>query len=65
MSSNQLTVYSTRSVVPALELNGYDLLTKELNVIGTEPGVYEYETYTSQPPIPTDCFPFAWWLHGE
>ncbi|EXL52769.1 hypothetical protein FOCG_08532 [Fusarium oxysporum f. sp. radicis-lycopersici 26381] len=62
---NLLTVCTTPFVVPALELDGYDLLAKELNVIGTDPGVAEYETYTSQPPIPIDCSRLVWWLHDE
>ncbi|EXK23399.1 hypothetical protein FOMG_19821 [Fusarium oxysporum f. sp. melonis 26406] len=48
---NLPTIYTTPSIVPALELDEYDLLAQELNVIGTEPDVDEYETYTSQPPI--------------
>ncbi|KAG7416610.1 Zinc finger BED domain-containing protein DAYSLEEPER [Fusarium oxysporum f. sp. raphani] len=59
------TVYTTPSIVPALELDEYDLLAQELNVIGTEPDVDEYETYTSQPPIPIDCPPLVWWLLDE
>ncbi|RKK14056.1 hypothetical protein BFJ67_g17976 [Fusarium oxysporum f. sp. cepae] len=44
---NLPTVYTTSSIVPALELDEYDLLAQELNVIGTEADVDEYETYTS------------------
>ncbi|KAF6518215.1 hypothetical protein HZS61_002293 [Fusarium oxysporum f. sp. conglutinans] len=62
---NLPTVYTTPSIVPALELDEYDLLAQELNVIGTEPDVDEYETYTSQPPIPIDCSPLVWWLRDE
>jgi hypothetical protein len=46
-------------------MDEYDLLAQELNVIGTEPDVDEYETYTSQPPIPIDCSPLVWWLRDE
>ncbi|KAJ3542069.1 hypothetical protein NM208_g2343 [Fusarium decemcellulare] len=38
----------------------YDLLAQELDVIGTEPDVDEYETYTSQSPIPIDFSLLAW-----
>jgi hypothetical protein len=62
---NLPTVYTTPSIVPALELDEYDPLAQELNVIGTEPDVDEYETYTSQPPIPIDCSPLVWWLRDE
>ncbi|KAF5988483.1 high-osmolarity-induced transcription protein 1 [Fusarium bulbicola] len=62
---NLPTVYTTPSIVPVLELDEYDLLAQELNVIGTEPDVDEYETYTSQPPIPIDCSPLVWWLRDE
>ncbi|KAH6954010.1 hypothetical protein BKA56DRAFT_625231 [Ilyonectria sp. MPI-CAGE-AT-0026] len=56
---NLPTVYATPSILPALELDEYDLLAQELNVIGTEPDVDEYETYASQSPIPIDCSPFT------
>ncbi|KAG7403201.1 hypothetical protein Forpe1208_v016468 [Fusarium oxysporum f. sp. rapae] len=62
---NLPTIYTTPSIVPALELDEYDLLAQELNVIGTEPDVDEYETYTSQPPIPIDCSPLVWCLRDE
>lgn len=62
---NLRTVYTTPSLIPALELDEYDLLAQELDIIGTEPNVDEYETYTSQPPIPIDCSPLAWWLRDE
>ncbi|KAM9873933.1 hypothetical protein VDGL01_11997 [Verticillium dahliae] len=38
---------------------------QELDIIGTEPGIDEYEAYTSQSPIPIDCSPLAWWLRNE
>jgi hypothetical protein len=62
---NLPTVYTIPSIVPALELDEYDLLAQELNVIGTEPEVDEYDTYTSQSPIPIDCSPLVWWLRDE
>ncbi|KAJ3454605.1 hypothetical protein MRS44_013205 [Fusarium solani] len=62
---NLPTVYTTPSLIPVLELDEYDLLAQELDVIGTEPDVDEYETYTSQSPIPIDCSPLAWWLRDE
>ncbi|KYK61934.1 HAT domain-containing protein [Drechmeria coniospora] len=62
---NLPTIYTTPSIVPALELDEYDLLAQEPEVIGTDPYVDEYETYTSQSPIPIDCSPLAWWLRDE
>lgn len=41
------------------------MIAQELEVIGTELVVDEYESYISQSPIPTDCFPLTWWLHDE
>lgn len=46
-------------------MDEYDLLAQELDVIGTEPDVDEYEPYTSQSPLPIDCLPLAWWLRDE
>lgn len=62
---NLLTVYTTPSIVLALELDECDMLAQELDVIGTEPDIDEYETNTSQSPIPIDCSPLAWWLRDE
>ncbi|KAJ6436316.1 putative AC transposase [Purpureocillium lavendulum] len=47
-------VHTTPSIVPALELDEYDLLAQELEVIGAEPDADEYDAYTSQSPIPID-----------
>lgn len=62
---NLPTVCTTPSVVPAPEQDEYDLIAQELEVIGTEPVVDEYESYISQSPIPIDCSPLTWWLRDE
>ncbi|XP_044717324.1 Ribonuclease H-like protein [Hirsutella rhossiliensis] len=53
------------SIVPELELDEYDRLAQELDVVGTEEDADEYDSYTSQPPIPIDGSPLAWWLRAE
>ncbi|KJZ68903.1 hypothetical protein HIM_11710 [Hirsutella minnesotensis 3608] len=62
---NLPAVHTTPSIVPALELDEYDLLAQELDVVGTEPDADEYDAYTSQSPIPIDGSPLAWWLRAE
>jgi hypothetical protein len=51
--------------VSTREPDKHDLLAQELNVIGPLADVDEYETYTSDSPIPIDCSPLSWWLRDE
>ena len=44
------------------ELDGYDLLAQELDVVGGTLTINKYETFTSQNPISIDCSPLTWWL---
>ena len=49
-------------MVPKPQLDEYDLLAQELDVVGIVSFVDEYEAYTSQTPILIDCSPLTWWL---
>jgi hypothetical protein len=51
------TINTTPFLVSTREPDEYDLLAQELNVIGPLADVHEYETYTSESPIPIDCSP--------
>jgi hAT family C-terminal dimerisation region len=59
------TVNTTPFLVSTREPDEYDLLAQELDVIGPLADVDEYETYTSESPIPIDCSPLSWWLRDE
>ena len=56
------TIDPTPSLVPRPQLDKYDLLAQELDVVGIVSSIDEYEAYTSQTPIPIDCSPLTWWL---
>jgi hAT family C-terminal dimerisation region len=52
-------------LVPRLQLDEYDLLAQELDVVSIVSFVNEYEAYTSQTPILINCSPLTWWLRDE
>ena len=52
-------------IITDQEPDGYDLLARELDVVGGTLTIDEYETYTSQNPITIDCSPLTWWLRDE
>jgi hypothetical protein len=56
------TIDPTPSLVPKPQLDEYNLLAQELDVVGIVSSIDEYEAYTSQTPIPIDCSPLTWWL---
>ena len=43
----------------------YELLARELDVVGANSDIDEYETFTTQVPISIDCSPLIWWLRDE
>ena len=43
----------------------YELLARELDVVGASGNIDEYETFTSQVPTSIDCSPLIWWLRDE
>jgi hAT family C-terminal dimerisation region len=47
------------------QLDKYDLLAQELDVVGIVSSVDEYEAYTSQTLILIDCLPLTWWLRDK
>jgi hypothetical protein len=49
-------------LVPRPQLDEYDLLAQELDVVGIVSSIDEYKAYTSQTPIPIDYSPLTWWL---
>jgi hypothetical protein len=49
-------------LVPRPQLDEYNLLAQELDVVGIVSSIDEYEVYTSQTPIPIDYSPLTWWL---
>ena len=42
------------------ELDGYDILARQLDVVGGTLTIDEYETFMSQNPISIDCSPLTW-----
>jgi hypothetical protein len=52
-------------LVLRLQLDEYDLLAQELDVVGIVSSVDEYKAYTLQTLILTDCSPLTWWLRDE
>jgi hypothetical protein len=52
-------------IITDQEPDRYDLLARELDVVGGTLTIDEYETYTSQNPISIDCSPLTWWLRDE
>ena len=52
-------------MVTGQEPDEYDLLARELDVVGGTSTIDEYETFTSQIPISIDCSPLTWWLRDE
>jgi hypothetical protein len=52
-------------IITDQEPDGYDLLARELDVVGGTLTIDEYETFTSQNPITIDCSPLTWWLRDE
>jgi hypothetical protein len=59
------TIDPTPSLVPRPQLDEYDLLAQELDVVGIVSSIDEYEAYTLQTPIPIDCSPLTWWLRDR
>jgi hypothetical protein len=52
-------------IITDQEPDGYDVLARELDVVGGALDIDEYETFTSQKPISIDCSPLTWWLRDE
>ena len=43
----------------------YELFARELDIVGANGNIDEYETFTSQVPTSIDCIPLIWWLRDE
>ena len=52
-------------IITDQEPDEYDILAKELDVVGGTSTIDEYETFASQIPISIDCSPLMWWLRDE
>jgi hypothetical protein len=52
-------------LAPKAQLDKYDLLAQELDVVSTISNIDEYKVYTLQTPIPIDCSLLTWWLRDE
>ena len=50
---------------PTVEPDEYNILSRELDVVGKMDLVDEYESYMSQSPIQINCLPLDWWLCDE
>jgi hypothetical protein len=54
------TIDPIPSLVPRLQLDKYNLLAQELDVVGIVSSIDEYKVYTLQTPILIDCSLLAW-----
>jgi hAT family C-terminal dimerisation region len=59
-SENPLSLFQSEPIP-----DEYELLARELDVVGANSDIDEYETFTSQVPISIDCSPLIWWLRDE
>ena len=59
-SENPLSLFQSEPIP-----DEYELLARELDVVGANSDIDEYETFTSQILISIDCSPLIWWLRDE
>ena len=52
-------------MITGQEPDEYDLLARELDVVGGTSSIDKYKTFTSQIPISIDCSLLTWWLRDE